>query len=57
MTEIAGKVLPVGMTTEWTDLSYQQATQGRRFIVFPVAIMLAFLVLAALYEAGRCRWR
>ena len=51
LTEIAGKVLPVGMTTEWTDLSYQQATQGKAaFIVFPVAIMLAFLVLAALYE-------
>ena len=52
LTEIAGKVLPVGMTTEWTDLSYQQATQGKAaFIVFPVAIMLAFLVLAALYES------
>ena len=40
------------MTTEWTDLSCQQAaTQGKAaFIVFPVAIMLAFLVLAALYE-------
>ncbi|WP_251278349.1 efflux RND transporter permease subunit, partial [Enterobacter hormaechei] len=34
------------------DLSYQQATQGKAaFIVFPVAIMLAFLVLAALYES------
>ncbi|MGB3392753.1 MAG: multidrug efflux RND transporter permease subunit [Stenotrophomonas sp.] len=52
LTEIAGQVLPVGMTTEWTDLSYQQATQGKAaFIVFPVAILLAFLVLAALYES------
>jgi len=52
LTEIAGKVLPVGMQTEWTDLSYQQATQGKAaFIVFPVAILLAFLVLAALYES------
>jgi multidrug efflux pump len=52
LTEIAGQVLPVGMATEWTDLSYQQATQGKAaFIVFPVAIMLAFLVLAALYES------
>lgn len=52
LTEIAAKVLPVGMTTEWTDLSYQQATQGKAaFIVFPVAILLAFLVLAALYES------
>ena len=52
LTEIAGQVLPVGMQTEWTDLSYQQATQGKAaFIVFPVAILLAFLVLAALYES------
>ena len=52
LTAIAAKVLPVGMATEWTDLSYQQATQGKAaFIVFPVAIMLAFLVLAALYES------
>jgi len=52
LTEIAGQVLPAGMVTEWTDLSYQQATQGKAaFIVFPVAILLAFLVLAALYES------
>jgi multidrug efflux pump len=49
---IAGKVLPNGMSLEWTDLSYQQATQGRTtWIVFPLAVMLAFLVLAALYES------
>jgi multidrug efflux pump len=52
LTAIAGQVLPMGMTTEWTDLSYQQATQGKAaFIVFPVAILLVFLVLAALYES------
>jgi len=52
LTGIAGQVLPMGMTTEWTDLSYQQATQGNAaFIVFPVAILLVFLVLAALYES------
>ena len=49
---IAAKVLPSGMNLEWTDLSYQQATQGRAaLIVFPLAVMLAFLVLAALYES------
>ncbi|MCS6297007.1 MAG: multidrug efflux RND transporter permease subunit [Nitrospira sp.] len=50
--EIAGKVLPNGMTIEWTDLSFQEASQGRAaLLVFPVAILLAFLVLAALYES------
>ena len=39
-----------GMNIEWTDLSFQQATQGNTaLIVFPVAVLLAFLVLAALY--------
>ncbi|EJL84723.1 multidrug efflux RND transporter permease subunit OqxB [Pantoea sp. GM01] len=46
------QVLPNGMNIEWTDLSYQQSTQGNTaLIVFPVAVLLAFLVLAALYES------
>jgi len=49
---IANKVLPNGMTIEWTDLSYQQSTQGNAaMIVFPMSVLLAFLVLAALYES------
>lgn len=55
MTEVAGLAqnrLPNGMNIQWTDLSYQQSTQGHAaMIVFPVAILLAFLVLAALYES------
>src|SRR3981081_3931705 len=44
--------LPNGMTIEWTDLSFQEATQGNAaLLVFPVAVLLAFLVLAALYES------
>ncbi|AER32781.1 MULTISPECIES: multidrug efflux RND transporter permease subunit OqxB [Pantoea] len=49
---MSGQLLPNGMNIEWTDLSYQQATQGNTaLIVFPVAVLLAFLVLAALYES------
>ena len=49
---IAANVLPNGMAIEWTDLSFQQATQGNAaLVVFPLAILLAFLVLAALYES------
>ncbi|MDG2517630.1 MULTISPECIES: efflux RND transporter permease subunit [Lysobacter] len=52
LEELAQKVLPNGMDIEWTDLSYQQATQGKAaLIVFPLAVLLAFLVLAALYES------
>ncbi|HZX76025.1 multidrug efflux RND transporter permease subunit [Lysobacter sp.] len=50
--ELAQQVLPNGMEIEWTDLSYQQATQGKAaLIIFPLAVLLAFLVLAALYES------
>lgn len=52
LTQIAHQVLPRGMTLEWTDLSYQQVTQSHAAaIVFPLSVMLAFLVLAALYES------
>jgi len=52
VTELAEKVLPTGMGIDWSDLSYQQATQGKAaLVVFPLAVMLAFLVLAALYES------
>src|ERR1700752_5142285 len=52
MAELATRVLPNGMTIEWTDLSFQEATQGNAaLLVFPVAVLLAFLVLAALYES------
>jgi multidrug efflux pump len=50
--ELAHRVLPNGMNIEWTDLSYQEATQGKAaLVVFPLAILLAFLVLASLYES------
>jgi multidrug efflux pump len=50
--QLAAKALPNGMGFEWTDLSYQQATQGNAaLVVFPLAVLLVFLVLAALYES------
>ncbi len=52
LTQMAGKLLPNGMNIQWTDLSYQQSTQGNAaLVVFPVAVLLAFLALAALYES------
>jgi multidrug efflux pump len=52
LTGIAAEVLPNGMSFEWTDLSFQQANQSRAaLIIFPLAVMLVFLVLAALYES------
>ena len=52
VTELARQALPTGMDIGWSDLSYQQASQGgAALIVFPLAVLLAFLVLAALYES------
>ncbi|WP_193165044.1 efflux RND transporter permease subunit [Microbulbifer hainanensis] len=49
---VAGKTLPSGMNIAWTDLSFQQITQGNAaMVVFPLALLLVFLVLAALYES------
>ncbi|MEQ5835264.1 multidrug efflux RND transporter permease subunit [Marinobacter sp. NFXS9] len=52
VAEVAAKTLPRGMDIQWTDLSFQQITQGNAaMIVFPLAVLLVFLVLAALYES------
>jgi multidrug efflux pump len=49
---IAAEVLPNGIGYEWTDLSYQQRLSGSTAIfVFPLCVLLAFLVLAAQYES------
>ncbi len=52
VAELAQQVLPAGMGIGWSDLSFQQSTQGKAaLVVFPLAVLLAFLVLAALYES------
>ncbi|HEX5959428.1 MAG TPA: multidrug efflux RND transporter permease subunit [Hyphomicrobiaceae bacterium] len=49
---IAAEVLPPGVAFEWTELTYQEILAGNSAIlVFPVALLLVFLVLAALYES------
>jgi multidrug efflux pump len=49
---IAGETLPKGFAFEWTDLTYQEILAGNSsIIVFPLAILLVFLVLAAQYES------
>jgi multidrug efflux pump len=49
---IAREVLPNGIGYEWTELTYQQETAGNTALfVFPLCVLLAFLVLAAQYES------
>ena len=49
---IAAETLPRGIKYEWTDLTYQQILAGNAGVwVFPISVLLVFLVLAALYES------
>jgi multidrug efflux pump len=51
---LATEGLPKGMTYEWTDLTYQRILAGDSAIyVYPLCILLVFLVLAAQYESLR----
>lgn len=48
----AARALPPGFTLEWTDLTYQQILAGNAIVwIFPLCVLLVFLVLAALYES------
>jgi len=50
--DTAEQVLPRGMTLEFTGLTYQQVNQGlAQYLVFPLCVLLVYLVLAALYES------
>ena len=50
--KILDETLPIGMTYEWTELTYQQILAGdASMYVFPLVVLLVFLVLAAQYES------
>jgi multidrug efflux pump len=50
--KIVKETLPKGMTFEWTELTYQQILAGdTTLLVFPLCVLLVFLVLAAQYES------
>ncbi|MET0219673.1 MAG: efflux RND transporter permease subunit, partial [Tardiphaga sp.] len=52
ITRVAAETLPKGIGFEWTELTYQEIIAGNSsFVVFPVALLLVFLVLAAQYES------
>jgi multidrug efflux pump len=52
MEDLAHRELPNGMTFEWTELTYQQILAGNTMIyIFPLVVLLVFLVLAAQYES------
>jgi hydrophobe/amphiphile efflux-1 (HAE1) family protein/NodT family efflux transporter outer membrane factor (OMF) lipoprotein len=54
MQKLASETLPQGIEFEWTDLTYQKILAGNTaYVIFPLCILLVFLVLAAQYESLR----
>jgi multidrug efflux pump len=52
VARIAAETLPPGIGFEWTELTYQEILAGNSAAwVFPLALLLVFLVLAAQYES------
>ena len=52
MERLATETLPAGYGTEWTGIAYQQKIAGNTAaLVFALAVVLVFLVLAAQYES------
>ena len=52
MEQLLQEALEQGMAYEWTELNFQQRLAGdTALLMFPLCVLLVFLVLAALYES------
>ncbi|HYZ31228.1 MAG TPA: efflux RND transporter permease subunit, partial [Crenalkalicoccus sp.] len=52
MAEIAEETLPRGTGFQWSAMSYQEAAVGNQiYLVFGLAVLLVYLVLAGTYES------
>jgi hydrophobic/amphiphilic exporter-1 (mainly G- bacteria), HAE1 family len=52
MDQISASALPAGSASEWTAMSYQEKAVGSQmYMVFALAILLVYLVLAGQYES------
>lgn len=51
---VLAEQLPEGMAFEWTEVTYQQILAGNTMVyIFPLVVLLVFMVLAAQYESLR----
>jgi multidrug efflux pump len=54
MEQLCAEVLPAGMAFEWTEINYMQIDAAKNIwnnLIFPLAVVFVFLVLAAQYES------
>jgi multidrug efflux pump len=50
--KLAKEKLPTSFTTEWTEMALQQKLAGNSALyIFPLCVLIVFLVLSALYES------
>lgn len=52
MEELAKKILPAGISYEWTSTSYQEKVAGNlSYYIFLLSLILVYLILAGQYES------
>src|SRR5277367_438181 len=54
MERLCAEILPPGMAFEWTEINYMQIDASQNTgnnLIFPLAVVFVFLVLAAQYES------
>ena len=52
MEKLAEQKLPRGISSEWTELAFQQKLAGNvGLLVFPLSVLFVFLLLSAQYES------
>jgi len=52
MENLASKILPAGISYEWTEIALQEKLGGNvGIIIFPLSVLFVFLLLAAQYES------
>ena len=52
--KVLADTLPSGIEYEWTEVTYQQVLAGNTMVyIFPLVVLLVFMVLAAQYESLR----
>jgi hydrophobe/amphiphile efflux-1 (HAE1) family protein len=52
MSDLAKRILPSGLTYEWTELAYQEETAGNTaLLIFPLCVLFVFLTHSAEYES------
>ncbi len=54
MEKLCKEILPQGMAYEWTEINYMQIDAAKNVwnnLIFPLAVVFVFLVLAAQYES------